>query len=346
MAQNLCNKRDSAFWGVLLFLVVLPQFSRGGEAKEFFGPMPTRNYAPPQMLFLGMEMERARLLPPQDWRFGLLVAESNTILEESFTISDVHIDLETTSLFFDLAYGVTDRLEAGVEIPVIFRHRGFLDPFSFAVEDLVDKMNPLREERPDFDYLYFVDVGGERVLGGEKGGGLGDISLKGKFRFLEEGEYRPYISFRTVVKLPTGRRSQAFGSDHVDLGFGLRGEKGVGPLNLYGNANGVFPTGRFEPEVVTTDPFFTGGFAIEYRFAQSALVVQFQFYDSPYRVDIETMDPRIFETLEVSTFELISGLKFRLAKEWVWSFGFVENFATEEAAADFSLFTGLEYQRD
>jgi hypothetical protein len=325
------------FLALVLFIpLLIPQMALSQEA---YGPMPVRNFAPAQMIFLGMEMERAELLIPRQWNLGLTLVESNSLQEDSNPDIRLWIDLETTSAFLSFDYGLMDRLEIGVEVPMVYRHGGFIDPFSFWIEDLASRVNPLRESVPDNQLTYYVRFHDVEILSGEEGAGLGNILLQGKYRWISEGDWHPLVSWRGVLKLPTGDRVDAFGSDTTDLGIGLLAEKKkIGPLILYGNLNEVVPIGNFEPDVVPIRPFFTAGVAIEYPFLRRASFVgQFQYYDSPY-------DNPYVKRLDTPTYEVVPGFHIRIGRSWLWSLGAVQNIVTEEAAADFSFFTRFQYR--
>ena len=75
--------------------------------------------------------------------------------------------------------------------------------------------------------------------------GLGDISLYGRYQAVKETVSAPAIALRMAVKIPTGDESRVFGSGHTPISASASHSKTLASrFIVYGNINGVFPTGR------------------------------------------------------------------------------------------------------
>lgn len=77
-----------------------------------------------------------------------------------------------------------------------------------------------------------------RARGGtipEDANGLGDIQLKGKHYWLEEGDVRPGIDLAGRIKFPTASENDGLGSGRFDVGFGPELYKHIGSLIVFGD---------------------------------------------------------------------------------------------------------------
>jgi hypothetical protein len=64
--------------------------------------------------------------------------------------------------------------------------------------------------------------------------GLGDIELGAKFRFLEEGEWRPQVGVFPLITLPTGSPGRGLGAGKAQGLVPLWIQKSFGPWTTYG----------------------------------------------------------------------------------------------------------------
>lgn len=97
------------------------------------------------------------------------------------------------ALLFVPIYGLTPRIEVSAEIPMMIHH--------------------LEE--------------------GHRGGGLGDISLVGKVLLVPEGARRPALTFKGVVKTPSGDETRGFGSGDWDYSVVGVASKSIGEATLH-----------------------------------------------------------------------------------------------------------------
>jgi hypothetical protein len=329
-------------WIFAAATMVSPAYA--AASTEGLGPLPVRNFQPIQMLVLGMFGDRATVLSPGALDIRVEMAETNSIfLEEtnppSFALARASMKFETLRTGVLLRYGLTKRLEVGMEVPVLYRYRGFLEGGIIATERATTGVNAARHQTKGLGYAFNVSRDGRTLFeGGDGNLGLGDITLIGKYELLRRQEAMPGISLRTAVKLPTGDPDRTFGSGRTDVGIGLAVEQGIGRhWMLYGNANGVFPTG----EIAGLDlrPTFSGLAAVEYLWSPKfSLIAQFQYYSSPFHgTGLKLLDRGITETA--------MGFNYKLRHNLLWQTYGVENldFITG-SAADFTLSTVMTYQ--
>ena len=254
--------------------------SHAEEPAEGFGPLPTRNFSPVQNLFLGMPAERAKTIRKGTAQVRLESAQSNSVFDDRTVDSSSLVKMEQGRTALDVRYGMTDKLETGFEIPLMYRTQGFLEPFIDAIEAVtIDGV--VRNRIEDVPFAYQVESNGQTRFSGSEGQvGLGDISLYAKREVAEEGDWLPKTSLRVALKIPTGSERRAFGSGTVDVGVGIAGEKRPFPWwIMYVNVNGIFPTARVSG--LKTLPSLSSVFANEFllldRFSIGA---QFNSYTS------------------------------------------------------------------
>jgi hypothetical protein len=325
-------------WAVLQLIFSVVAY----PASSPQGPLAVQNYHPLQGVFLSLPTERAETLPKNRLKIDLGFIESNTLNINSNS-PDIFIllDLEMSRLDLILTYGITETLEVGVEIPFLWRHGGFLDPFIEGVEGLVGATFPARDRRPqnivDFSVVRTTDGTSLEFTKGDSG--LGDILLKGKFQLAKENPGHWGIAVRAALKLPTGDETRVFGSGHLDFGMGTVFQKSLGHFTLYGDMNLIFPGGSFEPFDWDLRPIFSFGFAGEYRWTpRFSLLTQLGFHTTPFQ------DTGATSLDHGNALELTAGFSYRIRKDLVWKLGGVENLNRPQSTPDFSVVSSLSFE--
>lgn len=304
-----------------------------------FGPFPVRNFQALNLLVLAMPGERATVLGRGDLDIRLELAETANIAREATdqTISRMKFETLRSGLF--VRYGVAKRAEIAAEMPLLHRYRGFMAGAITAVERATTGVAPARTALEDFGYVFDVKNGSRTLFSGGEGAlGLGDLSLYGKYQLLLESQFVPALSLRLGVKVPTGSVRQVFGSGHTDVGIGLAAEKAVlSRVILYGNINGVFPTGRIAG--LPLQPVVSGLVAVEYLWSDNlSFTTQFHYFSSPYHgTGINILDKGVTE--------VVAGFSYRLTPSFLWQVYGVENLDfIRGGAADFTLSTVFTYR--
>ena len=249
------------------------------------------------------------------------------------------IKFETLRSGLFLRYGLTEKLELGVEIPVYYRYQGFMNGAITATERATTGEAPARSALKNTNFAFNVTRNGQTVMSGGPGAtGLGDTTLMSKFQLLTESGSAPAVSLRGAVKLPTGDQSAFFGSGSPDFGAGLAVEKHLASRwILYGNVNGVLPTGSVAG--FSLQPTITGIVAVEYLWSENlSVTAHFDYYSSPFHgTGLSMLNKDVTET--------VLGFSYRVAPHLLWQFYAVENvdFVTG-SAADFTISTLLTYR--
>jgi hypothetical protein len=328
---------------VYLFLIALmadPTTAWCAEGEwEGSGPFPVRNFQPIQLLFLGMPGDRAAVIKKGALDLRIELADTATVFDDRTPRTNVQMKLETvrSGLFF--RYGLTDRLEVAVEVPSYYRYRGILEGAITSVEWMTTGLAPARKSLQATGFAFNVGRDGRTLFNSGDGEmGFGDTTFFGKYQFLQESEGKPAASVRVALKVPTGDASRVFGSGHPDVGVGLALEKRVAAhWILYGNLNGLFPTGPVAG--LTVQPSMSAIVAAEYLWSQNlSFVGHFDYYSSPFHgTDMPVLDNGVTE--------LTVGFNYHLRENLLWQVYGVENLDfIRGSAADFTLSTVMTYK--
>ena len=102
-----------------------------------------------------------------------------------------------------------------------------------------------------------------------------------------------------------------FSSGHPDVGVGLALEKTLASrFIVYGNINGVFPTGRIAG--LPFHPVVRALVAVEYLWSNNlSFTAQFDYYSSPYHgTGTQVLDKGVTES--------VVGFSYRVTQNFLW----------------------------
>lgn len=143
-------------------------------------------------------------------------------------------------------YGLTDRLEAGIEIPWILSSGGFLDSFIIDWHDTFGLPQGGRDSAPKNQLNYsYTNASEQRLRLDSSSAGLGDIVLTGGMKLYEEktAALHDALALRTTVKLPTGDSDNLHGSGALGGTVSLCAASNHftewGALGLFGSLGGM-----------------------------------------------------------------------------------------------------------
>jgi hypothetical protein len=298
------------------------------------GPFPVRSLSPVQLLYFQFTPERAVPLPHRTWSVRFDLVQANYLARDEHGDDFFLFDYELTRANLALQYGVLDNLTVGLEIPLLYTWKGFLDEPIKGFEDLTGFRRTIRFERPQHLFSAQIVKDGRDALRGTSGAvGIGDVAFSTKALLREEGSLAPAVAGRFALKLPTGNEDRAMGSGAVDIGLGLSLEKTLGPVRLYFNTGLTIPTGNpFDGTGIDSlwmlSAFLTG----EYRLTEGfSLLLQLNGVSPPFRdtgLDIDR-----------PTGEILAGFNWVLpGLPVVWQAGFMEDLNNTNRTADFALF--------
>ena len=91
------------------------------------GPFPVRSLSPIQLFYFQFTPERAIPLPRGVWNVRFDLVEANILARDQNGDDSFLFDFELTRANLALQYGVIDQLAVGLEIPLLYTWKGFLD---------------------------------------------------------------------------------------------------------------------------------------------------------------------------------------------------------------------------
>ena len=326
---------------VTLWLALLLCATAVRAADEEFtgnGPIPVRNFQPIQLIFLNLPFERARVQPPGHFEVHLETAESNEIATNQGGI-DATLKFETNRTLLGGSVGVGHGLEVGLDVPMLSRFGGFLDPFIDSVESLFGNFNVERKQFPNNSFGGFhVQRGGVTLFDGkDQSFNLGDIWMSGKYEAWHP-EGWPLFSLRAAIKFPTGRAGGVYGSGKPDVGLGLAAEHQLlSWLVTYANLALIYPVGPITDGNLTLNPMVTEGVSFEARlFRQVSVLVQQELYTSP-------MHGNGTGLLDGTVVELSGGINVAV-QPLLFQLAIVDNVTGVITAADFTVMLRMTYR--
>jgi hypothetical protein len=230
---------------LLMFICSLPCLAEDMEVT----PFRTVNQSPLVQIF-GMPSDtsstvvksgRTRVSLTQD------IASNYTVASNSS--ERIHLDGESYRWILAARYGLTDRLEVGMDVPYLLSGGGFMDGFIVDWHKTFGLPQGGRDSAPKNKLQYSYNQNGRQVLNMDRSGsGIGDISLAGALKLydVKDGESHDSISLRAALKLPSGDSAQLRGSGSTDFSVYLCGSMNNftewGSLGLFGSIGGMAMT--------------------------------------------------------------------------------------------------------
>lgn len=306
------------------------------------GPVRLRSQFALDQPTLDLTPDAAYLLAPGSVTLELTVAHSNTFeitpaYDDRVKAADAgdfgadwdfNVDGELTRASLRLDWGVSRRVQLGLEIPFVAHSEGFLDSLISDVHDALGVPDNDRDLKPeDVFNIDLLSSDGRLTLRDEESG-LGDVVVRGKVG-LFTGE-RAAVSLVGEVKLPTGEEEALAGSGEVDWGLTLLVSAG-GARHAFHGGVGHFVLGQPDAYPVDIEDRTSLFGAYEYRpgdrwsLVVQALAATSLLPEAPLRTND---DPRV----ELAVGAHVGG------EGWQLTFGFVENVTTNDNTADLGLF--------
>ena len=210
-----------------LFIVAVLLCSRGARAESGTEPFPVRNQHPLNLVHYSLRPEGPETTPR-----GAVATSASFTWSNTFNSRDKSylIDAETRVLDSEFRYGVGERTEMSVLVPVVWRGGGSLDSFLKEWDASIGVPNRKREDAPD-DRYYIL---GETREGGtftwaDSGTRLGNVVVSIKQRLADDAASAFSLS------LPTS--SGTFGAEGVDAAWSLYGADSWEPFDFtYGSS--------------------------------------------------------------------------------------------------------------
>ena len=205
---------------VILFLAgtVLPAW--GLDLR----PFAVRNLSPLALVHGVISSEPARLNGPgrTSVRLGFDLASSASLSQTED--ESLRLDGETRVLTLGIRYGVTERLQIGVDLPWVHHSEGDLDSFIRNWHDFFGLPNGDRDDLPDDDLTYSYSASqGDSLLLDDATSGLADLRMYLAWRLFAAENLA--VSLHTSIKAPSGEADDLTGSGGWDAGLALAAQR-------------------------------------------------------------------------------------------------------------------------
>ncbi|MBJ6749430.1 DUF3187 family protein [Geomonas anaerohicana] len=227
-------KRVSA--AVVLLLAV---WGRPCQAESLaVTPFYTFNQSPLVQIY-GLPAAESAVVqqPGKAWTLVALDV-ANSYLKRESARESLLVDGEGERITLALRYGVAQRGELGMDLPLVAYNGGIFDGF---IEDWHEFFGLPQGQRPgapkgQLRFEYAKD-GRQRLDMDRDGIGLGDVRLNGGWQLYHDGGANPVaLALRTSLKLPTGSSSRLTGSGSTDLALWLTGSSDYALPGRWGHA--------------------------------------------------------------------------------------------------------------
>ncbi len=161
----------------------------------------------------------------------------------------ITLDGESYRWTMSARYGISDRFEAGIDIPYLLYGGGVLDGFIDGWHTSFNMPQGGRDFAPRnrLNYSYIKD-GVRKLDMNRAGSGIGDITLNGGMKLYDAADsgFHDNLALRAAIKMPSGESSSLRGSGSTDFALSLCGGMNNftewGSLAVFGSAGGMVMT--------------------------------------------------------------------------------------------------------
>lgn len=199
----------------------------------------------------------------QDWQ-AYLAADNFRFgrLENQFRTS---IDLESTFFYLRYNYGLTERIEVGVQAGALSYNSGVMDGFINSYHALIG-VKTGKELVPNNEYKYSITDSYGAPLSSPPRTGLSDTILSGKWNLKSSPENGWSFALVGLLKVPTGMVRYDMGSGRVDGSLGIAVKYRYNKWSGYWNLYGVGVSNPFRDSEISLRSFVSSTLTLEYRF--------------------------------------------------------------------------------
>ncbi len=342
-----CLKHKKIILAFGFFLAALwlstPAFARVPEYPSF-GPISLRDQNPVYLQNLGLTPQKAEVLPFGVFELRADSAYSNLYEYEYNSQNTLDLDMELWRTSFNLAAGVRDDLEVGVEVPIVHMGGGFLDSFISKFHSFFGFPNGGREYVPNNRFMYSFKNSGTELFGFPPvTAALGDISMRVKHQLAGEDDDWPDLSWFAEVKFPTGSSSRGVGSGSMDFGLGTVLSASYKRIHGHFNAGYYVLGGNDRIENFMQNTMFAYSTAGELTLLNNLALI----------VELNGSTPLLNKTglddWDGVPLDLVVGFRgeeTNLVKEGdlIWQFGFAEDITARGPSVDFTVFFSIGFR--
>ncbi|MFZ5788287.1 MAG: DUF3187 family protein [Acidobacteriota bacterium] len=251
------------------------------------------------------------------------------------------IDAESFGITVGASYGLTERVDVNVSLPVSYRGGGVLDAFVENFEETFGVANEVRTEHPRGRYMVRL-VGEDGTVfertGDDSGWGVEDLTLGLRYQLTQGSGTRPAVLVFTGFKLPFGREASLRSSGGTDIALGVAAGQRLGRFHLYGSLTGIhFTTTEIAGIQLTQHQWslFTG---VEFRASSRTSWLLQSNVTSPAA--------RRFGDFAKRTYEVALGFKRLVGTNLMFEASVLENLFVFENSPDVGFHVGFVWRPD
>lgn len=295
-------------------------------------PIYVANQNPFVQLFGLPKPEPGTLTPSGKFDVGFLYHVSNNAIQNE-TQSFIW-DGETTQYNLRVRYGVSDKLELGIDVPYINHAGGYLDSIIRRFHKMVGFPNDRQEQFDKNQIHYRVNEDGTLFEMQERKGGLGDIRVSAAIPLFERTCHsQRHLALRSLLKLPSGDPEYLLGSGGTDLSMGLAYSdyKTLSGINTVLSAHGGMVYMGNTKVLRDLQRHFAGygGISLDWLASKHLeFKLQFDLHSAFYESEIEQLG---------SSMQLLAGGTVYLPGEVILDLGMVQQVVTD-ATPDLGLY--------
>ena len=217
MSCLLCSGRAP----VAISAICLLSFSNAWSDDLALQGFALRNHNPFLQIFGLPPLQSATLAAEGSMTMAVSLDLANNADFGETDVESFLIDGESYFLNVSLRRRITDRLELGVDVPLVVHDGGFMDSAIINWHDTFGMSNTKRRG-PDDQLQFLYERDGLTLYELNSGAsGLGDVQLGAAIRLKENNEDGYAMAVRTSLKLPTGDDTDLLGSGAADLATAL-----------------------------------------------------------------------------------------------------------------------------
>jgi len=186
-------------------------------------PIYVANQNPFVQIFGLPKAEAGSITPSGKLDVGFLYHVSNNAISADAGNEEIIWDGETAVYNLRFRYGVSDRLELGMDVPYIDHSGGYLDSLIRNFHDLFGMPNDRQEEFDKNQIHYQLKENGSTTYEmKEREHGFGDLRFTAAIPLMgRTTKEQRHLALRPQIKLPTGDADHLLGSGGTDVSVGL-----------------------------------------------------------------------------------------------------------------------------
>ncbi len=201
----------------LVFRIILIGAGSSAYAEQA-SPFYVANQNPFVQIFGLPKAEPGTITPKGKLDAGFLYQVSNNAIQSDANGESIIWDGETAQYDFRFRYGVSEKLELGLDVPFIDHSGGYLDSIIRNYHDLMGFPNDRQEQFEKNQIDYQLDENGVS----SRKSGLGDVRFTAAIPLFSKSiQSGRHLALRSMLKLPTGNAEDLLGSGGTDVSMGL-----------------------------------------------------------------------------------------------------------------------------